>query len=77
MAIFFALSGFLLFRPWVTAAAAGSDAPSAARYAHRRLRRVMPAYLATVLLASTACTPSSRPGPTRGRAWRACCATSR
>ena len=51
MAIFFALSGFLLFRPWVTAAAAGSDAPSAARYAHRRLRRVMPAYLATVLLA--------------------------
>ena len=51
VAIFFALSGFLLFRPWVTAAAAGSDAPSAARYAHRRLRRVMPAYLATVLLA--------------------------
>lgn len=51
VAIFFALSGFLLFRPWVTAVAAGSDAPSAARYAHRRLRRVMPAYLATVLLA--------------------------
>jgi peptidoglycan/LPS O-acetylase OafA/YrhL len=48
VAIFFALSGYLLFRPWVRAAAAGTPAPSAARYARRRIRRIMPAYLLTV-----------------------------
>jgi peptidoglycan/LPS O-acetylase OafA/YrhL len=49
--IFFVLSGFLLFRPWVRAAAAGLAAPSVRHYARRRLRRIMPAYLVTVLLA--------------------------
>lgn len=51
VSIFFALSGFLLFRPWVLAAADGTVAPSARVYARHRLRRVMPAYVATVLLA--------------------------
>jgi peptidoglycan/LPS O-acetylase OafA/YrhL len=51
VSIFFALSGFLLFRPWVVAAADGSAAPSTRAYARRRLRRVMPAYVVTVLLA--------------------------
>ncbi|WP_445165699.1 acyltransferase family protein [Mycolicibacterium sp. Dal123E01] len=51
VSIFFALSGFLLFRPWVAAAAHGSSAPSARVYARHRLRRVMPAYVVTVLLA--------------------------
>lgn len=65
--IFFVLSGFLLFRPWVAAAsresgpaasresgpaaAEGRDSPSVRRYAWHRVRRIMPAYVVTVLLA--------------------------
>ncbi len=49
--IFFVLSGFLLFRPWVKATVQGRPAPSTIRYAWRRVRRIMPAYLVTVLLA--------------------------
>ena len=49
--IFFVLSGYLLFGPWVRAAAAGSAAPSVARYAWHRVRRIMPAYAVTVLAA--------------------------
>ncbi|MEZ0366288.1 acyltransferase family protein [Mycobacterium sp. pUA109] len=47
--IFFVLSGFLLFRPWVKAAAAGRAGPSVSRYAWHRVRRIMPAYVVTVL----------------------------
>jgi peptidoglycan/LPS O-acetylase OafA/YrhL len=49
--IFFVLSGFLLFAPWVKAVASGSDAPSVRRYAWHRVRRIMPAYVVTVLIA--------------------------
>ncbi|MDT5128716.1 MAG: hypothetical protein QOH54_4360 [Mycobacterium sp.] len=57
--IFFVLSGFLLFSPWVRASAAasressteGKDGPSVRRYAWHRVRRIMPAYLVTVLAA--------------------------
>ncbi len=49
--IFFALSGYLLFGPWVRAAAAGTPAPSLRRYAQHRVRRIMPAYVVTVLVA--------------------------
>ncbi|MCB0941142.1 MAG: acyltransferase [Mycobacterium sp.] len=49
--IFFVLSGFLLFGPWVTAAATGGAAPSLARYTWHRIRRIMPAYVVTVLAA--------------------------
>jgi peptidoglycan/LPS O-acetylase OafA/YrhL len=49
--IFFVLSGFLLFRPWVKSIAAGAPAPSVRRYAWHRVRRIMPAYVVTVLLA--------------------------
>lgn len=49
--IFFVLSGFLLFRPWVTAAATGGEPPSVRRYAWHRVRRIMPAYVVTVLAA--------------------------
>ena len=51
VAIFFVLSGFLLFGPWVRATATGSASPSVRRYARSRVRRIMPAYLVTVLLA--------------------------
>ena len=49
--IFFVLSGFLLFGPWVTAATTGGSAPSLARYTWHRVRRIMPAYVVTVLAA--------------------------
>jgi peptidoglycan/LPS O-acetylase OafA/YrhL len=49
--IFFVLSGFLLFRPWVKSAATGGPEPSVRRYAWHRVRRIMPAYVVTVLLA--------------------------
>ena len=49
--IFFVLSGFLLFSPWVRATAQGRDAPSVRRYAWHRVRRIMPAYVVTVLAA--------------------------
>ncbi|MCV7062600.1 acyltransferase [Mycolicibacterium vaccae] len=57
--IFFVLSGFLLFAPWVKAAAAsresgsaaGKPAPSVSRYAWHRVRRIMPAYVITVVAA--------------------------
>lgn len=49
--IFFVLSGFLLFTPWVRAAAAGTASPSLRRYAWHRVRRIMPAYVITVLAA--------------------------
>ena len=49
--IFFVLSGFLLFRPWVKSAATGAPPPSLSRYAWHRVRRIMPAYVITVLIA--------------------------
>lgn len=49
--IFFVLSGMLLFGPWVRAAATGAAGPSVRRYGRNRLRRIMPAYLVTVLIA--------------------------
>jgi peptidoglycan/LPS O-acetylase OafA/YrhL len=49
--IFFVLSGFLLFGPWVKSAATGGPEPSVRRYAWHRVRRIMPAYIVTVLSA--------------------------
>ncbi|WP_029115982.1 acyltransferase [Mycobacterium sp. URHB0044] len=49
--IFFVLSGFLLFGPWVRASRDGRDGPSVRRYAWHRVRRIMPAYVVTVLAA--------------------------
>jgi peptidoglycan/LPS O-acetylase OafA/YrhL len=49
--IFFVLSGFLLFRPWVKSLATGGPSPSVRFYAWHRVRRIMPAYVVTVLLA--------------------------
>lgn len=49
--IFFVLSGFLLFRPWVKSAVTGGPPPSLSRYARHRVRRIMPAYVITVLFA--------------------------
>jgi peptidoglycan/LPS O-acetylase OafA/YrhL len=42
--LFFAISGFLLYRPWVAARAAGSPLPRTGRYLRRRALRILPAY---------------------------------
>ena len=49
--IFFVLSGFLLFAPWVKAIATDGPPPSLRRYTWHRIRRIMPAYVVTVLIA--------------------------
>lgn len=49
VAIFFVLSGFLLFRPWVRALRLGNASPSTTRYFAHRALRILPAYWVTVL----------------------------
>ena len=68
VALFFVLSGFLLFRPWVVAAATGDRSPGLARYARHRIRRIMPAYLVTVL-ATFELYVVFTPGPNPGQTW--------
>jgi peptidoglycan/LPS O-acetylase OafA/YrhL len=41
---FFVISGFLLYRPYAAAFAAGRPRPSTVRYGRRRLLRIVPAY---------------------------------
>jgi peptidoglycan/LPS O-acetylase OafA/YrhL len=66
--IFFVLSGYLLFGPWVKAAAGGAPAPSVRRYAWHRVRRIMPAYVVTVLVAY-AIYHFRDGGPNPGHSW--------
>jgi peptidoglycan/LPS O-acetylase OafA/YrhL len=66
--IFFVLSGFLLFRPWVKSAATGGPPPSVSRYARHRVRRIMPAYVITVLFAY-ALYHYREAGPNPGHSW--------
>ncbi|HYZ67507.1 MAG TPA: acyltransferase [Mycobacterium sp.] len=66
--IFFVLSGFLLFAPWVKAAASGDAPPSVRRYAWHRVRRIMPAYVVTVLVAY-AVYHFRTAGPNPGHTW--------
>jgi peptidoglycan/LPS O-acetylase OafA/YrhL len=54
VSLFFVLSGFLLARPFLTEAAGGAHVARRA-YAARRVRRVMPAYVAAVTVASIDC----------------------
>ncbi|MBN1093783.1 acyltransferase [Blastococcus sp. TML/M2B] len=51
VAVFFVLSGFLLFRPFPSAAARGVPAPGAGAYLWRRALRILPAYWVTVAAA--------------------------
>lgn len=66
--IFFVLSGFLLFGPWVRAAAERRPGPSVKRYTWRRVRRIMPAYVVTVL-AAYAVYHFRSAGPNPGHTW--------
>src|SRR5262245_53000239 len=53
VAVFFVLSGFLLFRPFVLARAHGGVAPSVATYLRRRALRILPAYWVCVAVCLT------------------------
>jgi peptidoglycan/LPS O-acetylase OafA/YrhL len=66
--IFFVLSGFLLFRPWVKSCATGGPPPSLSRYAWHRVRRIMPAYVITVLIAYVLY-HFREAGPNPGHSW--------
>ena len=66
--IFFVLSGFLLFRQWVKSAATGGPPPSLSRYAWHRVRRIMPAYVITVLFAYVLY-HFREAGPNPGHSW--------
>jgi peptidoglycan/LPS O-acetylase OafA/YrhL len=68
VAIFFVLTGFLLFRPWVRAAASGSAPPDLSRYAWHRVRRILPGYVLTVLAVFALYTVFT-PGPNPGQTW--------
>lgn len=48
--VFFVISGFLLYRPYVAARAWGRSSPSAARYARRRALRILPGYWTVLTL---------------------------
>ncbi|HEX6652241.1 MAG TPA: acyltransferase [Thermoleophilaceae bacterium] len=50
--LFFALSGFLLYRPFAAAILRGRDLPSIRRYLRNRALRILPAYWAILLLTS-------------------------
>jgi len=49
---FFAMSGFLIYLPFVRAYAAGRPRPSLRRYTSQRLRRVYPGYVVIFLIAN-------------------------
>jgi peptidoglycan/LPS O-acetylase OafA/YrhL len=66
--IFFALSGYLLFGPWVRAAARGGQWPPTGRYAWHRVRRIMPAYVVTVVVAFLIYNFRTA-GPNPGHSW--------
>src|SRR3954451_24300074 len=52
VALFFVISGFLLYRPFVAARYRGRPGPAIRRYARRRILRIVPAYwLALTVLA--------------------------
>lgn len=50
--LFFTLSGFLLYRPFTAALIRGSDRPSFAAYLRNRALRIVPAYVAILLLSA-------------------------
>ena len=50
VAIFFVLSGFLLYRPFVAARLDGRPGPSVRRYARRRVLRIIPAYWVALIV---------------------------
>lgn len=63
VAIFFVLSGFLLFRPYAHGLATGGSRPGTGRYLWRRAMRILPAYWLVVVICLTVL-PHNRPAST-------------
>lgn len=61
VAIFFALSGLLIYRPWAKAALSGTQPPSVPRYLWRRALRILPAYWVVVVIAFLTLGVAGRP----------------
>jgi peptidoglycan/LPS O-acetylase OafA/YrhL len=68
VAVFFVLSGFLLFRPYAHRLATRQRPPSTRRYLWRRATRILPAYWVTVVVCLLVL-PQNRPAST-GDWWR-------
>ena len=68
VAIFYVLSGLLLFGPWMQVNATRAAPPQVRRYAWNRVRRIMLAYVVTVLLAYIVY-HFRTPGPNPGHTW--------
>lgn len=62
VAVFFVLSGFLLYRPYAAHLRRGTPSPSLRTYAIRRTARLVPAWL-VVLLGALVLVPESRTAP--------------
>lgn len=54
VALFFVVSGFLLSRPWVIAAATGTPRPTVGHYLWKRALRILPLYWVVVVVALAA-----------------------
>ncbi|NMO03844.1 acyltransferase [Gordonia sp. TBRC 11910] len=68
VAIFFVLSGYLLFRPWVRSATQPSAAlPSSTTYFIHRARRILPAYWLTVIVVYLVYAMRDHAGPSLAR----------
>lgn len=67
LVLFFVISGFLLYRPFVAARASGRSPPSTRRYARRRVLRIVPGYWAALTLLSVF---PGIVGPFSGDWWR-------
>jgi len=64
VALFFLLSGFLLTRPWLTAAVGSSRSVSVRVYALRRVARIMPLYWLVLAVVLVAVPANTALGPT-------------
>ncbi|MCP2194075.1 Peptidoglycan/LPS O-acetylase OafA/YrhL, contains acyltransferase and SGNH-hydrolase domains [Williamsia deligens] len=63
VALFFSLSGFLLWRPHAAAARGGPPAPPVGRYLRHRAVRILPAYLVVVLVVLSVVPAARGAGP--------------
>lgn len=68
--LFFALSGFLLFRPFVAACAGHARWPRAGEFLRRRALRIIPAYWFALLAVSLVLGSRFAPGALSGDWWR-------